>query len=90
MGASFMSERSEQEQFGQLACAQRGKVVALLRVTECEAPVTIEAVPAKVATVELFAAWISRIPEDCLYASELYEHGKGDTLFKRPSARRHP
>src|SRR5262245_41942458 len=75
-----MSERSEQQQVGQRACAQPGKVVALLGATECEAPVTIEAVPAQRGDVESFAAHrFDGIPEDRLYASELCEHGEVDS-----------
>src|SRR5262245_2957729 len=84
-GIVFMSERSEEQQVGQLARAQPRKLVALLRATECEAPVTIEAVPAQCGDVELFAAYgFHGIPEDRLYASELYEHGEVETLFKCP------
>jgi len=71
----FTTLRSKQEQFGKLACGQPREPTAVIHTPECQASVTIQAVPAQVGGLESFAAnGLHGIPEDCLHVSDFYEH----------------
>src|SRR5579864_1966437 len=72
--------RSKQEQVGKLAGCQPWKPAAVIQAPECQASVTLEAVPAQVGSLQSFAAHgLHRIPEDRLHVSDFCEHA-GPTL----------
>ena len=67
--------RSKQDQVGKLACREPREPAAVIDLPECQAPVTIEAVPAQLGGLEPFAAHgLHGIPEDRLYMSYFYSH----------------
>src|SRR2546428_3966381 len=73
----FTALRSKPDQVGKLACGQPRHPAAVIdpHPPECQASVTLEAVPAQVGFLESFAAHgLHRIPEDRLYLSDFYRH----------------
>src|SRR5229473_5334801 len=71
----FTALRSKQEQVGKLACCQPRHPAAVIHPPECQASVTLEAVPAQLGDLESFAAHgLHGIPEDRLHMSDFYEH----------------
>src|SRR5712692_9454801 len=75
----FTAVRSKQEQVGKLACSQPRHPAAVIHPPECQASVTIEAVPAQVGFLESFAAHgLHGIPEDCLHMSDFYRHARSE------------
>src|SRR5713226_4032469 len=76
----FTAVRSKQEQVGKLACCQPRHSAAVINPPECQASVTIEAVPAQVGGFESFAAHgLHGIPEDRLHMSNFYEHARSES-----------
>jgi hypothetical protein len=54
--SAVLTVRSKQEQIRKLACCQPREPAVVIHLPECQAPVTIEPVPAEVRGVEGFAA----------------------------------
>ena len=50
----FTSVRSKQEQVGKIACCEPREPAAVIHPPECQAPVTLEAVPAQIGDLESF------------------------------------
>jgi hypothetical protein len=75
----FTALRSKQEQIGKLARCQPREPAAVIIIhpPKCQAPVTLEAVPAQVGDLESLAAHgLHGIPEDRLYLSDFYQHAR--------------
>src|SRR5438128_533393 len=71
----FTAARSKQEQVGKLACYQPRELAAVINPPECQASVTIEAVPAQIGDLQSFAAHgLHGIAEDGLYLSDFHAH----------------
>src|SRR6266852_7737642 len=76
----FTALRSKPDQIGKLACCQPRHPAAVIHSPECQASVTIEAVPAQVGFLELFAAHgLHGIPEDRLHMSDFHEHLRSES-----------
>src|SRR5882762_7193183 len=71
----FTAVRSKQEQVGKPACCQPRHPAAVINPPECQASVTIEAVPAQVGFLKSFATHgLHGIAEDRLHMSDFYKH----------------
>src|SRR5450432_3937695 len=79
LSSNFTAVRSKQEQLGKLACCQPRHPAAVINPPECQASVTIEAVPAQVGLLESFANHgLHGIPEDRLHMSDFYKHARSE------------
>src|SRR5450432_494331 len=79
LSSNFTAVRSKQEQLGKLACCQPRHPAAVINPPECQASVTIEAVPAQVGLLESFANHgLHGIPEDRLHTSDFYKHARSE------------
>ena len=77
----FTAERRKQEQVGKRACCQPRKPAAVINPPERQASVAIEAVPAKVGDLPLFAAHgLHGIPEQRLYMSDCDRHVRSNSF----------
>jgi hypothetical protein len=57
---------------------------AVINPPECQASVTIEAVPAQLGDIETFAAHgLHGIPEDRLHMSDFYEHARSESAQRQ-------
>src|SRR6266850_947347 len=75
LSAVVTALRSEQDQVGKLDCCQPWEPAAVIHPPECQASVTIEAVPAQLGNLEPFAGHgLHGISEDRLHLSDFYEH----------------
>lgn len=72
----FMSERREEKQIRQLARSQPRKAASLLRASDCKPSITFDPVPPQLGGFKSFTGHgFDRVPEDCLYSSDLGGHG---------------
>lgn len=89
-GAVFTTVRSKPDEVGKLACGQPREPAAVIQPPECQAPVTLDAVPAQPGGLERFAAHgFHGIPEDGFHLSDFYRHARSATLavLDGPSAK---
>jgi hypothetical protein len=78
----FTAARRKKEQLGKLAYPQPGEFAAVINPPECQASVTLEAVPAEPSGFESFSGHrLHGIPENRLYMSDFYGHAR---LSDRP------
>ena len=73
----FPPLRSKQEQLGKLACGKPRESAAIVNPPECQASVTIQAVPAQMGDIDPCAAHgLHGIPEDRFHMSDFDEHDR--------------
>jgi len=76
---AFTTVRGKPEQVRKLACCQPRELAAVVKPTECQASIALNAVPAQARDVEGFAAHgLDGITEDRLDLSDFCEHARSE------------